>query len=188
MKLNLGCGYNKLEGYINVDYDIKCNPDIVADLEGVLPFEDSSVDEIVMFHVLEHLGQDTKTYLNIWREFYRILKDQGLIRICVPHWQHENFHHDPTHVRKITPVGIDMFSQERNLNTIKTGGSETTLGLQLDIDIGVIEVGYDLMPEFQKEMNGKLNYLIEQEINKYNNVCYQVQINARAYKPQRSKL
>ena len=186
MKLNLGCGYNKLEGYINVDHDALCKPDIVADLEATLPFEDSSVDEIVMFHVLEHLGQDTKTYLSIWKEFYRVLKDQGVIKITVPHWQHENFHHDPTHVRKVTPVGVDMFSQERNLNTIKTGGSETTLGLQLNIDIGVTEVGFDLMPHFQQEMAGKPRHIVEREISKYNNVCYQVQINAKAHKPQRS--
>jgi SAM-dependent methyltransferase len=186
VRLNLGCGYNKLEGYINVDHDERCNPDVVADLEGVLPFEDSSVDEIVMFHVLEHLGQDTKTYLGIWKEFYRILKDQGVIKITVPHWQHENFHHDPTHVRKVTPVGVDMFSQERNMNTIATGGSETTLGLQLGIDIGVTEVGYDLMPWFQQEMNGKPRHIVERETAKYNNVCYQVQINAMAHKPQRS--
>ncbi len=68
MKLNLGCGYNKLEGYVNVDIDKKCKPDIVANLEKKLPFKSSSVDEIIMFHSLEHLGQDTKTYLNIWKE------------------------------------------------------------------------------------------------------------------------
>lgn len=181
-KLNLGCGYNKLDGYINVDHDVNCNPDIVADLEGTLPFEDSSVDEIVLFHVLEHLGQDTKTYLNIWKEFYRVLKNKGIVRITVPHHLHENFHHDPTHCRKITPTGIDMFSQARNQYTIDTGGSETTLGIQLGIDIQVTEVGYDLMPWFQDEMKNKPREIIERELNRRNNVCYQVQINALAVK------
>lgn len=183
MKLNLGCGYNKLPGYINVDHDPSCEPDIVADLEQPLPFDDSSVDEIVLHHVLEHLGQDTKTYLNIWKEYYRILKDQGVIKITVPHWQHENFHHDPTHVRKVTPVGVDMLNQERNRHTIATGGSETTLGLQLGIDIRVTEVGYDLMPAYQAQLHGQPQHIIEREINKYNNVCFQVQINAKAFKP-----
>lgn len=188
MKLNFGCGYNKLDGYTNVDHDPLCNPDVVADLEGVLPFEESTVDEIVMSHILEHLGQDTKTYLSIWKELYRVLKNTGVIKITVPHHLHENFHHDPTHCRKITVVGIDMFSQERNLNTIKTGGSETTLGLQIGIDIGVTQVGYDLMPAFQQEMYGKSRDIVDREINKRNNACYQVQINAMAHKPPRGSL
>ena len=187
MKLNLGCGYNKLEGYINVDNDLRCNQDIVADLEERFPFEDGSVEEIVMFHVLEHVGQDTKTYFNIWKEFYRVLKDQGVIKITVPHWQHENFHHDPTHVRKVTPVGVDLFSQERNMHTIKTGGSETTLGLQLGIDMGVTDVGYDLMPWFQQKMNGEPQNIIDRNTNMFNNVCYQVTIHAKAHKPLRGE-
>lgn len=185
MKLNLGCGYNKLNGYINVDSDLICNPDIVADLEETLPFNDNSVDEIILCHVLEHLGQDTQNYLNIWKEFYRILKNNAIIKITVPHWNHENFHHDPTHCRKVTPVGIDMFSQERNMHTIKTNGSETTLGLQLGIDIGVTQVGYDFMPWFQSQIDGQPQNIIEREMNKYNNSCYQVRIHAMAHKPQR---
>jgi SAM-dependent methyltransferase len=187
VKLNLGCGYNKLDGYINVDQDPNCKPDVVADLEERLPFEDSSVDEIMLCHVLEHLGQTTKIYLNIWKEFYRILKDQGVIKITVPHWQHENFYHDPTHVRVITPVGVDMFSQERNMEVIKSGGSETTLGLQLGIDIGVTEYGYDIMPWFKEQMKGQPQQAIERNIKMYNNVCYQVQINAKAHKPARGE-
>lgn len=188
MKLNLGCGYNKLDGYINVDRDPNCKPDMVADLEKPLPFDDSSVDEIYMYHVLEHLGQSTDVYFGVWKEFYRVMKPGAIIKITVPHWQHENFHHDPTHVRKVTPVGVDMFSQERNMHTIKTGGSETTLGLQLGIDIGVTQVGYDLMPWFQAEMNGNSRETVERELGKVNNACFQVTIHAIAYKPARGNL
>ena len=75
-----------------------------------------------------------------------------------------------------------MFSQARNQYTIDTGGSETTLGIQLGIDIQVTEVGYDLMPWFQEEVKNKPREIIERELNRRNNVCYQVQINAVAVK------
>lgn len=66
--------------------------------------------------------------------------------------------------------------------------SETTLGLQLGIDIGVTEVGYDLMPAVQQELQDQPYNVIEREVNKRNNACFQVQINAKAYKPARSSL
>lgn len=187
MKVNLGCGYNKYAGYVNVDHDAKCNPDIVADLEERLPFEDNSVDEIIMFHVLEHLGQDVKIYFNIWKELYRILKHDGEIKITVPHWNHENFHHDPTHVRKVTPVGVNMFNQAKNMETIKEGGQETTLGLQLGIDIEVTGVMYDPTPWFQQAMSGQPREVIEREMGRCNNACYQVHIYGKAHKPARSE-
>jgi hypothetical protein len=34
-------------------------------------------------------------------------------------------------------------------------------------------------------MNGKPRHIVERETAKYNNVCYQVQINAMAHKPAR---
>lgn len=180
MKLNLGCGYNKYPGYVNVDSDPKCSPDIVANLEEPLPFGDSTVSEIILYHVLEHLGQDTQTYFRIWQEFYRVLKPGGEIRITVPHWNHENFHHDPTHVRKVTPVGVQMFSQKKNRETIDSGGQETTLGIQLGIDFEIENAFFDPTPWFAEAV--KTGRATEQDLHRFNNACFQVHIYARAVK------
>ena len=57
---------------------------IVHDLEVTYPFEDS-IDEILLSHVLEHIGQDPNVFNNIIKEFYRICKNQSVIDIRVPH-------------------------------------------------------------------------------------------------------
>ncbi len=115
MKLNLGCGSKKMDGYTNVDkYDV-FEPDVVQDLEKFpWAFEDNSVDEIIMHHVLEHLGQTTEEYMNILAELYRICKADATIEIFVPHPYHYNFIGDPTHVRAITPEQFALFDEEVN--------------------------------------------------------------------------
>ena len=35
MKLNLGCGRKKLEGFVNIDISDYCEPDMVMDLSKV---------------------------------------------------------------------------------------------------------------------------------------------------------
>ena len=62
LKLNLGCGQHHREGYINVDkYG---SPDILHDLETFpWPWRDNSVKEILLYHVLEHLGQAESSQL-----------------------------------------------------------------------------------------------------------------------------
>lgn len=138
LKLNLGCGFKQLEGYVNVDSRAACNPDMVLDLETCpWPWEDSSVEEIQMIHVLEHLGETTSGYLGIIQELYRICKDGARVIIEVPHPRSEDFVTDPTHVRPITPNGLAMFDQDLNRQAIEAGAATTPLGVYLGVDFSV---------------------------------------------------
>jgi len=77
--LNLGCGEKILDGYVNVDN--WGNPDVRADLNSFpYPWDDNSVDGVVMYHVLEHIP-------NWWecvQECARIIKPGGSLVVHVP--------------------------------------------------------------------------------------------------------
>lgn len=142
MKLNLGCGYNKIEGWLNVDSDPECNPDKCFDLtKPDWPIETSTITEVVAEHILEHL-EGTEGYLTFWKELYRVCAHDATIQIEVPHWEHDTFHHDPTHVRKVTPIGIAMFDQDRNQNDLINKGRETKLGFMCHVDFSMQAVNY----------------------------------------------
>jgi len=74
LKLNLGCGRKKLDGYVNIDKYPTFGPDLVWDLEQApYPFEANSITAIAAYHVLEHLGQATDVFLAVIKELHRIM-------------------------------------------------------------------------------------------------------------------
>lgn len=82
MKLNVGCGDKKMDGYVNVD--ICGTPDVCCDLSVFpWPFENDSADEIFASHFLEHVEDFEKTVL----EIHRILKPNGIFHFKVPHFR-----------------------------------------------------------------------------------------------------
>jgi predicted SAM-dependent methyltransferase len=83
IKLNVGCGDNKLEGYVNIDVNPNNKPDIALDITKRLPLPDGCVDEIVMFHTIEHIEE--KFHSGILSEFHRVLKPlTGVLYISYP--------------------------------------------------------------------------------------------------------
>ena len=66
LKINLGSGNKKYEGFLNLDKFEYFQPDIVHDLEIFpYPFKDNEIEEIRMIHVLEHIGKDSETFNKI---------------------------------------------------------------------------------------------------------------------------
>lgn len=147
LRLNLGCGNSKREGWVNLDRETACEPDMVLDLEKTpWPFDESSVDEILMDNVLEHLGQTPDVYLSVISEIYRVCRHKAKVKVFVPHPRHDHFIADPTHVRPVTYEGLALFNKEENLEWREKGYSNTPLGLYLDVDIRIASVDYQLDP------------------------------------------
>ena len=166
MKLNLGSGSKIIDGYTNVDKFDYYKPDIVHDLEVTpYPFEDNSIDEILLSHVLEHIGQDPNVFNNIIKEFYRICKNQSVIDIRVPHPRHDEFISDPTHVRPITILGLQLYDKELNKKWEEGGFSNTTLALILNVNIKFKNVLYIVDEKYEKLLKEKK--ILEKDIKEY---------------------
>lgn len=95
MKLDIGCGINKKEGFTGVDVLNLPGVDIVADLKARWPFEDASVDEINCSHFLEHFTAPERCHMV--NEMYRVLKPGAKVTAVTPHWASMRAYGDPTH-------------------------------------------------------------------------------------------
>ena len=82
MKLHLGCGTKKLEGWVNVDSVEACQPDLLHDIGQPLPYDDLIADEVLAEDVLEHFDK----YLRfvVFYEWVRVLKIGGKVTLQVP--------------------------------------------------------------------------------------------------------
>lgn len=74
MKINLGCGTNKLDGWQNYDSEV--------DITKMLPFVNDSADFVFAEHVVEHVTYEQA--LSFFAECHRVLRVGGVCRIAVP--------------------------------------------------------------------------------------------------------
>jgi predicted SAM-dependent methyltransferase len=83
MKLNIGCGKTKNKDYINIDADPNVKPDKVLDVSSMLlPYADESVEEVTMFHTVEHLRKEA--YPVVFGEINRVLCPFGNLLVSYP--------------------------------------------------------------------------------------------------------
>lgn len=81
MKLNIGCGVKKFEGWEGIDVTAH-GQKYVGDVLNMDMIEDDSVDEAMAIHVIEHIPRyETEKALKEWM---RILKPGGQLAIECP--------------------------------------------------------------------------------------------------------
>ena len=97
VRIDLGCGKAKREGFIGVDALAFDSVDKVCNLGAERwPFDDDSVDEAHCSHMVEHLT--AKERAHFVNELHRVLKKGGKCLIVVPNWRSSRAYGDPTHV------------------------------------------------------------------------------------------
>lgn len=88
LQLNIGCGESKLDGFVNIDCfgQFENPPDLILDVtKELLPYENGAVDQIWMAHSIEHI--EMKKWDFIFREFYRVLKPNGVLMLSYPEFK-----------------------------------------------------------------------------------------------------
>jgi predicted SAM-dependent methyltransferase len=81
-KLHIGCGWNVLPGWINVDIRPRYSSVIPIDVRRGLPFPDGIFDYVFHEHVIEHL--DRTDGMKLLAECFRVLRPGGKMRVVAP--------------------------------------------------------------------------------------------------------
>jgi predicted SAM-dependent methyltransferase len=81
-RLNVGCGHNTLEGWMNVDLHGGRHGSIFMDASRRWPLPNNAFDAILCEHLIEHLPKDVGLHLLV--EAFRVLKPSGKIRVVTP--------------------------------------------------------------------------------------------------------
>lgn len=96
MKLDLGCGKRKKDGFIGVDSRPFDGVDAICDLgTAKWPWLDDTVDEVYCSHMVEHLTWPQR--IHFFNELHRVMKKGAKAQIITPHPLSIRFYGDPTH-------------------------------------------------------------------------------------------
>jgi 2-polyprenyl-3-methyl-5-hydroxy-6-metoxy-1,4-benzoquinol methylase len=78
MKVQFGCGDNRLYGWVNHDIDV--------DVRFALPYQENTADYVFCEHMLEHLTHRQAVFF--LKECHRIINPGGVLRIAIPSIEH----------------------------------------------------------------------------------------------------
>jgi ubiquinone/menaquinone biosynthesis C-methylase UbiE len=147
MKINLGSGIKRFDGFVNIDSDPQCQPDYVMRLGAdKFPFEDNTVSEVLAHHVFEHIGDG---FFDFIKDLYRVCKHEAIVDIHVPHPRHDFFLGDLTHVRPITIENMRPLSKQWCKTQSYISSSWSGLAFQMNVDFEMVHHEYILDDTFK---------------------------------------
>lgn len=130
IKLNIGCGKDYREGYVNIDSG-NVKKECYMNLEDGISFSDDSVDEILAYHVLEHITN----FKQLVFELHRVCKRNAIIKIKVPFYSSWGQYNDPTHIRFFTPFTFNYFNGGTYGHEV--GSDKTMFEIKSHINFGI---------------------------------------------------
>lgn len=181
IKLSLGCGNNKPEGFLGVDIVKTDAADYVQDLLKFpwSQFADNSVDEIECSHFVEHIPHGDgyhDPFLQFFDEIYRILKPaefdpanpniplKGFIQIVCPYYSSMRAWQDPTHQRAISEASFLYLNKQWRIDN-----KLDHYDVSCDFDFSY---GYALSPDWVNRSQDAQTFAIRH----YTNVVTDIQV------------
>jgi SAM-dependent methyltransferase len=109
-RLNLGCGHDYRTGYLNVDFpgSLYKTDETVNLSQFPWPWPNDSIDEVLMWHVFEHLPDSYA----VMREVRRIMKPGGRFHGQVPFGNSHAAQYHPQHYRQFDVGSFDTLADE----------------------------------------------------------------------------
>ena len=179
VKLNLGSGPSKMDGFISVDSIKFDKVGVVHDLRvAPWPFEDNSVSEAVSSHFLEHLTNlnDKWERVTFFNELWRVMVPDGKLLLILPHWCSNRYYGDPTHKEPFSEMAVYYLDPEwRAGNAPHTDIKWNPNGYKCHWTCGW---DYTLHPE----MNGRNAEYIQHAAKFWKEVCQDLIITMTAVK------
>ena len=142
LRVNLGCGADIREGFVNVDREKLPGVDVVANLDCAasdlcgativcLPFDDDSVELFLAVDLVEHIAHP----LPLFQELWRCAMPGATIEMAMPYGGSDDAWMDPTHKR---PWFVDSWTYLAQPNYWKLDYGYTA---DWKVDLIVLEVG-----------------------------------------------
>lgn len=190
-RLNLGCGFNKVDSYVNVDKSELVQPDEIVDLD-IFPWKwkDDEFEHIVAKDILEHIGKDSNDFVTLIKEMYRITSNGGIWEIQFPHWRCDIALDDPTHKRLITFNMFNLFNKKFQLERIKSKESDSLISFENDIDIEICDINIEYTQPYKMKIEQKqiTSEELDFHLNHFNNVALSIKLLIQVHKPGRFDL
>ena len=164
--LDLGCGRQSYQRFlrvlhpanlIKVDMSRGSSPNVLADLEGNLPFRDNCVDVVLLFNVLEHVYNAK----GLIKEISRVLKRGGCLYLYVPFLIH--IHADPFDYHRYTPTSLKKMFNEAGFSLIE-------FNLSYGIFKSIAALATFIIPNFIRPVIYSLSILLDNLIDRITRV------------------
>jgi SAM-dependent methyltransferase len=171
LRLNLGCGRDIRDGWVNIDSVPLPGVDHVIDFDGkpALPFGDDSVTYSEGSHVIEHLRDPLPFMAELWR----VTEPGGRAVFRCPYGSSDDADEDPTHVRRMFHGSWGYFGQPHYWRA--------DYGYRGDWQ--PVQVTLTVFPEFSGHGDAGLYLMIRSR----RNVVEEMAVSLRCVKPRRGQ-